>query len=126
MAFGRDGCSREVRVSTAAIIASARGAGRVLLNEVESKQLVETAGIPVVTARLATSREQAVALAREIGFPVVLKVLSEDIPHKSDAGGVELNVPDAEAAGAAYDRIMSRVRASRPGARIDGLSVERQ
>lgn len=113
-------------MSTESIIASARGAGRTLLNEVESKQVLLDAGIPATITRLATTREQAVATAREIGFPVVLKVLSQDIAHKSDIGGVQLNLTDAEAAGAAFDRIMANVQAKQPDARIDGVSVQAQ
>ena len=108
------------------IIEAARSAGRALLNEVESKQLLAEAGIPTTAARLARSREQAVAIAGEMGFPVVLKVVSEDIPHKSDVGGVQLNLADADAVAAAYDRVMENVRAARPEARIDGVSVQRQ
>lgn len=113
-------------MTSAEIIRSAHAAGRALLNEVESKQLLEEAGIPTTAARLATSRAQAVAIAAELGFPVVLKVLSEDIPHKSDAGGVKLNLVDADAVGAAHDAIMAGARAAQPGARIDGVSVQRQ
>jgi acyl-CoA synthetase (NDP forming) len=113
-------------MTIASIIAAARDAGRALLTEVESKQLLEEAGIPVIPARLATSREQAMALAAEVGFPAVLKVVSEDLPHKSDVGGVQLGLADAAAVGAAYDRIMDSVRVARPDARIEGVSVQRQ
>ena len=108
------------------IIAAAQAQGRSLLNEVESKQVLEAAGVPVTTARLAGSRDEAMKLAAEIGYPVVLKVLSEDVPHKSDAGGVKLNLGDAQAVGAAYDAIISSVTAAVPSARIDGISVQRQ
>jgi acyl-CoA synthetase (NDP forming) len=91
---------------------------------VESKQLLETAGIATTRARLATSREQAVSAAREIGFPVVLKIVSPDIAHKSDVGGVALNLGDAEAVGAAYDGIMAAVKAAQPGARVLGVAVQ--
>jgi acyl-CoA synthetase (NDP forming) len=108
------------------IIQGARAAGRALLNEVESKQLLEDAGIPVVSARLARARDEAMAMAREMGFPVVLKVVSEDIPHKSDVGGVQLGLADTDAVAAAYDVIMASARAAVPNARIDGVSVQRQ
>jgi acyl-CoA synthetase (NDP forming) len=113
-------------MSAASIIAAARGAGRTLLNEIESKQLLEAAGIPVTTARLATSAAEAVALAEQIGYPVVLKVMSEDIPHKSDVGGVVLNLGDAEAVRAAYHRIIDSAKAAQPNARIEGVSVQQQ
>lgn len=106
------------------IIAAARGEGRTLLNEVESKQLLEEAGISTTRARLATSRGEAEAAAREIGFPVVLKVVSPDIAHKSDVGGVALNLADAAAVGAAYEQIMASVKAAQPDARVRGVAVQ--
>ncbi|HZQ35249.1 MAG TPA: acetate--CoA ligase family protein [Dehalococcoidia bacterium] len=106
------------------IIAAARGEGRTLLNEVESKQLLEEAGISTTRARLATSRDEAVAAAQQIGFPVVLKVVSPDIAHKSDVGGVALNLADATAVGDAYDRIMSAVKAAQPNAKVLGVAVQ--
>jgi acyl-CoA synthetase (NDP forming) len=107
-------------------ITTARAAGRTLLNEVEAKELLAAAGVPVTTARLARSRDEAVAIARDTGFPAVLKVVSEDIPHKSDVGGVRLNLPDTEAVAAAYDGIMASAKQAQPDARIDGVSVQRQ
>jgi len=109
---------------TNAIIAAARGEGRTLLNEVESKQLLEEAGIPTTRARLATSRAAAVAAAAEIGYPVVLKIVSPDIAHKSDVGGVALNLADGAAVAAAYDRIMAAARAAQPSARLNGVAVQ--
>lgn len=106
------------------IITAARGEGRTLLNEVESKQLLEEAGISTTRARLATSRDEAVAAAQQIGFPVVLKVVSPDIAHKSDVGGVALNLADAAAAGDAYDRIMNSVKAAQPNANVLGVAVQ--
>ena len=113
-------------MTTTSIIQSARDAGRALLNEVESKQLLEEAGIPTTAARLARSREEAVAIADDLGYPAVLKVVSEDIPHTSDVGGVQLNLADAEAVATAYDRVMESAGAAQPQARIDGVSVQRQ
>ena len=106
-------------------IAAARADGRTLLTEVESKQLLHDAGIRVTRARLAASAGEAAAAAEEIGYPAVLKVVSGDIAHKSDAGGVELGLADAEAVRAAYGRIMDAVRAAAPDARIGGVSVQR-
>lgn len=113
-------------MSTASLIAGARAAGRTLLNEVEAKRLLAEAGIPVTEAHLARTREEAERLAEAIGYPVVLKIVSDDIPHKSDMGGVQLNLRDREAVGAAYDRILQNVRTRRPDARIEGVSVQRQ
>jgi len=98
-------------------------AGR-LLNEVESKQMLAQAGISTTPARLARSRAEAMQLAAETGFPAVLKVISPEISHKSDAGGVALSLASGEAVGAAYDRMMTAVRAAQPAATIDGVSVQ--
>jgi acyl-CoA synthetase (NDP forming) len=108
------------------VIERARGEGRTLLNEVESKELLEAAGIATSGARLARSADQAAALADQLGYPVVLKILSADISHKSDVGGVALNLGDAAAVRDAYERMMAAVRAAEPDARIDGVSVQRQ
>ena len=106
------------------IIENARNSGRKYLNEIESKQLLKEAGVPTTDTRLATSRAEAVALAREIGFPVVLKIVSPDIIHKSDIGGVKLGLADRAAVGMAYDEILAAARAKQPGSRIDGVSVQ--
>ncbi len=113
-------------MSSPSVIAGARAAGRTLLNEVEAKRLLAEAGIAVTEAHLARSRAEAEQLADSVGYPVVLKVVSDDIPHKSDVGGVQLNLSDRDAVGAAYDRILEGVRARRPDARIEGVSVQRQ
>ena len=111
-------------MTTAGIVEAARRAGRTLLSEVESKQLLEEAGIPVVTTRLATSREEAVRIAEEIGLPGVLKVVSPDVTHKSDVGGVKVGLETAEQVSSAYDSIMSSTRAAAPTASIEGVSVQ--
>ena len=111
-------------MTTAGIVEAARRAGRTLLSEVESKQLLEEAGIPVVTTRLATSREEAVRIAEEIGLPAVLKVISPDITHKSDVGGVKIGLETADQVSSAYDSIMSSSRAAAPTASIEGVSVQ--
>jgi acyl-CoA synthetase (NDP forming) len=95
-----------------------------LLTEVESKDLLKKAGIPVVEAKLARSKKEAVSLSREMGFPVVLKISSTDVVHKSDSGGVKLGLANATQVGKAYDEIMSSVKKAYPEARIDGLSVQ--
>ena len=112
-------------MTTASVIASARSQGRRLLNEVEAKDILAEAGIPVVTARLARTRGEAITAAREAGFPVVLKVVSNDITHKSDVGGVKLNLTDADAVAAAFDAILSAAKAAVPTASIDGVSVQK-
>jgi acetyltransferase len=102
-----------------AIIERARAAGRELLTEVESKEVLAAYGIPVVPTRLAATADAAVELAAAIGYPVALKLHSQTITHKSDAGGVRLNLADEPAVRAAYAAIASAV-----GEAFQGVSVQ--
>jgi acyl-CoA synthetase (NDP forming) len=77
------------------------------LTEVESKDLLRKAGIPVVETKLAHSKKEAIAIGKQMGFPVVLKINSPDVMHKSDAGGVRLGLSNATQVGRAYSEIMS-------------------
>ena len=95
-----------------------------LLTEIEAKQRLSKAGIPVVETRLAKTKTEAIALAREIGFPVAMKVLSGDVSHKTEAGGVKLNLANGSQVGRAYSEMMKSVREKVPGANIDGVSVQ--
>ena len=110
----------------AGIIANARREGRDRLTTHQALELLASYGIPVTPARFASTREQAVSAACEIGFPVVMKVESREIAHKTDVGGVVLRIEDEKHAAAAYDSIMSSVKARQPGARVDGVLVARQ
>ncbi|MEJ2048156.1 MAG: acetate--CoA ligase family protein [Dehalococcoidia bacterium] len=107
------------------VIAKARKEGRTVLTEVESKQLLKQADIDVVETRLATSEEEAVSISKELGFPVVLKIASPDIVHKSDAGGVRLGLENAQAVGQAYDDILAAAKKSHPKAKILGVAVQK-
>ena len=95
------------------------------LTEVESKTMLAKQGIPVVEAKLARSKREAVAISREIGFPVVLKVMSPDVVHKTDSGGVRLGLANATQVGRAYSEIVSSIRQVYPGARVQGVSIQR-
>ena len=95
-----------------------------MLTEVEAKDLLKQAGINVIETRLATSKEQALSIARQLGFPVALKIASPDIIHKTDAGGVELGLKTAAQVGKAYDDILKSVTKQFPQAKIQGVSVE--
>jgi acyl-CoA synthetase (NDP forming) len=92
-------------------------------NEIEAKALLAKAGVPASPERLARNADDAVKAASEIGYPVVLKIVSPDIVHKSDAGGVKLNLGDADAVREAYDTILSSCTAAHPKAKIDGVLV---
>ncbi len=95
-----------------------------LLTEVESKGLVERAGIPVTETKLARSKKEAISVSKEMGFPVVLKIVSPDVVHKSDSGGVKLGLANGAQVGRAYSEIMSSVRQKYPQAAIQGVSVQ--
>ncbi len=110
--------------STADVIAQARKQGRAILTEVEAKQLLADAGVPVVEAQLASSRDAAIALASKLDSPVALKIVSPQISHKSDVGGVKLDLRTAEEVGEAYDAIVAAARRAEPDAAIDGVSVQ--
>jgi len=97
------------RLQVAQIIQNARSQGRTLLTELESKHLLSLYGIPTVETRAAATEDEATTIASEIGFPVVLKVLSETITHKTDVGGVKLNLQDEAAVRSAYRDIQSSV-----------------
>jgi len=106
------------------ILMSTRRAGRTILTEAESKGLLAAYGIPTVPTHIAVSSEEAVRLADQVGYPVVLKLHSETITHKTDVGGVQLNLEDATAVKAAYERIRASVAQK---ARVDdflGVTVQ--
>jgi acyl-CoA synthetase (NDP forming) len=107
------------------VIDKARSEGRTVLTEVESKEFLKAAGISIVDTRLAKSREEAISISRKFGFPVVLKIASPDIVHKSDAGGVKLGLKTAKQVGKAYDDIIQIIRQKHPQARIHGVVVQK-
>jgi len=95
-----------------------------LLTEVESKELLKKAGIPVVEAKLSRSKKEAVSISKEMGFPIVLKISSPDVIHKSDSGGVKLGLANATQVGKAYSEIISSIKKAYPKALIEGVSVQ--
>jgi acyl-CoA synthetase (NDP forming) len=109
----------------ASIIESAQAEGRTLLTEIEAKQVLEDAGVRVSPARLATTADDAAKMADALGYPVVLKVVSPQITHKSDVGGVELDLASADDVRAAFDRIVASAKQHQPNATIDGVAVQR-
>jgi acyl-CoA synthetase (NDP forming) len=106
------------------ILAKAREEKRTVLTEIEAKLILKEAGINCTDTRLATTKEEAVALSEEMGYPAVLKISSVDIAHKSDAGGVKVNLPDKAAVEAAYEEIMASCTAKHPEADIEGIAVQ--
>jgi acetyltransferase len=108
-----------------AIVDAALAQGRELLDEPQAKALLAACGIPTVVTRIVDASEGAAQqAARELGYPVVLKILSPQISHKSDVGGVALDLRDEAALGRAAQTMRARVAAQRPDARITGFTVQ--
>ena len=112
------------RAAARAVVSTALAAGRTMLSEPETKLVLAAYGIPVVQTRVAASVEAAVQAANEIGFPVAVKILSPDINHKSDVGGVALDLDDASAVAQAAQAMHRRLSALMPAARLNGFSVQ--
>ena len=108
-----------------AIIEGARQDGRTILSEIEAKQLLESAGVPVSPARLAKTKDEAAKMAAELGFPAVLKIVSPQITHKSDVGGVALGLTSADEVSAAFERVVANAKKAAPDATIEGVAVQR-
>lgn len=94
------------------------------LTEREAKDVLAQYGVPVVRERLAQSCEQALAFAADTGFPVVLKVESPDLPHKTEAGVIALGIADAQALREAYDRVLANAARVQPAPRVHGVLVQ--
>jgi acetyltransferase len=112
----RDAASRLVR--------TVQDDGRSLLSEPESRQLLAAYGIPVIATRTAFSPDEAAQLAEEIGFPVALKILSPQIQHKSDVGGVALDLENAHSVRAAAAAMQRRLKKMLPDAELTGFTVQ--
>lgn len=107
------------------IIESVLAERRKVLTDMESKALLGAFRIPVVSTAIARSASESLVLAESMGFPVAMKINSPDILHKSDIGGVKLNIQSSTGIREAFKAIMQQVRIKRPDARIDGVTVER-
>jgi len=107
------------------IIGMVRDEMRTALTEVETKELLRQSGINVVDTHLATSKQEAILISKQLGFPVALKIVSPDITHKSDAGGVKLGLRTSKQVGGAYDGILAAIKQKHPQAVIYGVSVQK-
>ncbi len=112
------------REAAQAIIKKAQAEGRRFLPEPEAHELLRAYGFPTLKAQLACSEDEAVQAAEEVGYPVVLKIVSPQIIHKFDVGGVQLNLKDEDEVRAAYNSILERVREAQPEAEIWGVFVQ--
>ncbi len=118
-----DLCPDTARIKT--LVREALDSGRELLTEPEAKAVLDACCIPVVpTQRVGATAAEAATAAISIGFPVVLKILSDDISHKSDVGGVALNLQDEAEVRAAAQTMLARVLRQHPQARIQGFTVQ--
>jgi acetate---CoA ligase (ADP-forming) subunit beta len=106
------------------LIKEAVSRGKKILTEIEAKNVLRAAGIPVVKTFLAVSKEEAQMISSSLGFPVALKICSEDILHKTEAGGVFLNLACEEAVGRAYDQILRTSKERYPRSNIEGVMVQ--
>ena len=97
---------------------------RTILSEAEAKSLLAAFGLPVNEGKVASTREQAIAAAKATGYPVAMKIHSPDITHKSDVGGVRLNLVNSRQLGNAYDEMLEQVAQVRPDAHIIGVNIQ--
>jgi acetyltransferase len=119
-----NGALLEERRQARKLVQDARAAGRTLLTELESKRLLRLYGIPTVATELALTAEEAVECAARIGYPAVLKLHSQTVTHKTDVGGVRLNLPDAEAVRQAFAAIQAAVRELAGEGHFLGVTVQ--
>lgn len=99
--------------------------GRRFLTEEEAKRFLKVYGIDVTTPYIARNPEEAVMIASEIGYPVAMKIASPDIIHKSDVGGVKLNINSSDEVRKAFNEIINNVKLKVPYAKIEGVSIQK-
>ncbi|MGE5138282.1 MAG: bifunctional acetate--CoA ligase family protein/GNAT family N-acetyltransferase [Rudaea sp.] len=122
--LGAEGGMEPDRAAAKEIINRVRESGRTILTEFESKQLLAAYGVPIVQTIVATTEEDAVKSADQIGYPVVLKLYSETITHKTDVGGVQLNLEDVAAVREAYNAIEKSVIEKKGAQHFQGVTVQ--
>jgi len=112
------------RDSALQIINKVRSDGRTALTEIEAKQIFKAYGLDVTNSKTVSSEEEAVAIAKEIGFPIVMKIVSPDILHKSDAGGVKVDINSEEEVRTVYNEILQNAKAYKSDADIRGIVIQ--
>ena len=117
-------CDKHDKSKALAVIENARKEGRDSLTEIEAKQVFAAYDLPVTKIALAKTEDEAVELASKTGFPVVMKIVSPDILHKSDAGGVKVNIKDEAGVRESWKTIMSNAKAYKAEANIHGTAVQ--
>lgn len=117
-------CDEKAKKAALEVIAGARADKRDSLTEIEAKEVFKAYGMPVTGIALAKTEDEAVALGKKIGFPLVLKIVSPDILHKSDAGGVKVNIKDEAGIRDAFQTILKNAKAYKADAKIHGVAVQ--
>lgn len=112
------------KAATRAVLDKARAAGRVTVGDAEARAILEAYGLPIPQSELAETAEEAVAIARQIGYPVVLKIASPDILHKTDVGGVKVGLRDGQEVRDAFELMTYRAQRYLPEARLWGCLVQ--
>lgn len=116
---------KQQRIGTDKLFHALEQEQRTLLSEFESKQLLALYDIPVVMTKIASNEQKALELADEMGYPIVLKLHSLEITHKSDVGGVKLNLKNAEEVSQAFQEIQRQVQKIHPDIPFEGVSVQK-
>src|SRR5437879_7027627 len=106
------------------IIGRAKQAGLTNLSQTDAMSLLSAYGLPAIKTEFARTRQQAVALAKKVGLPVAMKIVSPDVVHKVDIGAVKLDLDSDQDIGEAFDEILKNVKANAPGARIEGVLLQ--
>jgi len=117
-------CESEDKQRALEIVQKARADGRDSLTEIEAKDVFTAYGLPVTRTLLAKTEDDAVQLAREVGYPIVMKIVSPDILHKSDAGGVKVNIKDEAGVREAYKTILANAKNYKATANVHGIAVQ--
>jgi acetate---CoA ligase (ADP-forming) len=119
-----DPCEKVDPTAACAIIAKARSENRTSLTEVEAKQVFASYGLPVTKTVLARNEDEAIEMAHQVGYPIVMKIVSPEILHKSDAGGVKVNIKDDTSAREAFRTIINNAKDYKPDANIHGIAIQ--
>src|SRR6266568_2778191 len=106
------------------IIGRARQAGLTNLSQTDAMSLLSAYGLPAIKTEFARTKQQVVALARKIGLPVAMKIVSPDVVHKTDIGAVKLDLNNEKDVGEAFEEILKNVKTNSPGARIEGVLLQ--
>lgn len=115
---------REMNTEIKKLLEKIREQGRGVLTYEESRKIIDLAGLQLNKMALATNAEESIEKAREVGYPVALKIVSEDVIHKSDVGGVKVGIKSDEELKKSYEEMMVSIKKHYPTAKVEGVSIE--